>query len=534
MANSAVPPTVSAVRPAPPLHTASDQPSLGGTTRSHLPGLLPAPAPARVATTGAPGSARPADATSCPVPTVDASANRCLQPLPAPLPVRADLAAAATDVLTSGTDTTAGLEHAAQLLANEPGVDSVTIALTLRRPEDHEQWTSFGGRAWLRQFRGQGHAGTRPAHAGQRPLSLPYLSQAARAAGVVALPDTDTLSTLGPLTRTDLLELRSNGIASMLSAPLLYDGVMFGAIALNRDHAGTWSPDLAGGLRLLAAALAARLVTERSHDLVADAVQVAEDARATQQQFFRTLGHELRTPIAAIIGTAELLSADLTDLTVSDTPTDPAAPADSPVAGTSSLTLPATGRESMVNDTRVILSAAEQLTDVIDELLSAAQLGGSERDHEPVALLDAAHDVTHWLHAPALTQQVTVSVDVDPALRVYAGGGPLRQVLSNLIGNAIAYNHHGGHVHVRAEPGLDLLGAPRVRVTVEDNGPGLSQAQAANVFTPFVRFASKDRPGTGLGLALSRTLVERFGGQMGVEPNPDGGCSFWFELPACA
>jgi CheY-like chemotaxis protein len=111
---------------------------------------------------------------------------------------------------------------------------------------------------------------------------------------------------------------------------------------------------------------------------------------------------------------------------------------------------------------------------------------------------------------------------------VFADNQRLKQVLINLIGNAIKYNREGGKVRVAATK----VGADRIRIDVEDTGKGLDGAAIAKLFVPFERLdaASSGIEGTGLGLALSRNLVEAMGGTVGVESEPGVGSRFWIEL----
>jgi signal transduction histidine kinase len=141
-------------------------------------------------------------------------------------------------------------------------------------------------------------------------------------------------------------------------------------------------------------------------------------------------------------------------------------------------------------------------------------------------------DVVHWLKAPALAAGVSISLPSDMSEWVSSTPSGLRQILANLVGNAIAYNHRGGTVSVATAASVDERGGSRVRITVRDTGPGLTLEHQAEVFKPFVRFAAPQVRGTGLGLALSRSLAERDGGLMGVESAPGQGAAFWVDLPA--
>jgi signal transduction histidine kinase len=273
-------------------------------------------------------------------------------------------------------------------------------------------------------------------------------------------------------------------------------------------------------IRVLSAALASRMSAERDRVSLADAIGRGDRARESQQQFFSALGHELRTPISAIIGTTELLVDEAHEL--ADLPNGTAADSETLMSF-------ATG---VAKDASVVLSAAEQLLAVVDSLLQTGQELGRPLGKQAVNVAEALSDVVHWLKAPALAADVTVSFPPDMADWVVATPSGLRQILTNLVSNAIAYNHRGGEVSIVTSSSTDEHGSPRVRITVQDTGPGLTLEQQAEVFTPFVRFADPHVPGTGLGLALSRSLAERSGGLMGVESVPGQGASFWVDIPA--
>ena len=122
---------------------------------------------------------------------------------------------------------------------------------------------------------------------------------------------------------------------------------------------------------------------------------------------------------------------------------------------------------------------------------------------------------------------------VDPSLAAWGHPPAVRQVLANLVGNAIAHHHPtGGTVHLTAERLVGESAKPMVRIIVRDDGPGLTPEQLEHAFEPFVRFAAPTTQGSGLGLSLSRTIAEREGGAVRGESTSGTGSSFWLELPA--
>jgi signal transduction histidine kinase len=314
----------------------------------------------------------------------------------------------------------------------------------------------------------------------------------------------------------------------MVTRSVLCNGLLFGSVAISRETPGTWPDEYVADIRLLSAALGSRMSAARARGSLVDAIRRGDQARASQQQFFAAIGHELRTPIAAIVGTAELLAHDARELvqTSSLSSDGPGSPPDQTSHAVAKFA------SSVAQDADVVLSAGEQLLAIVDDLLDTGQelAGGTESQWVDVG--DAVRDVLHWLRAPALSSEVTVTTEVTRSTLVLTTPSGLRQILTNLIGNAIAYNSAGGNVHITTSATRDEFGQSRVRIRVRDTGPGLTPEQQGEVFKPFVRFAGPDRPGTGLGLSLSRSLAERDGGMLGVESTPGEGSVFWLDLPA--
>jgi signal transduction histidine kinase len=184
------------------------------------------------------------------------------------------------------------------------------------------------------------------------------------------------------------------------------------------------------------------------------------------------------------------------------------------------------------HDSGVILRAAEQLHDIIEDLLSTGRTLGVEEARGNLDLAAAVADVVHWHRTPARANDVTLVSTIEPGVTVLARASGLRQVLTNLIGNAIIHNPRGGKVEISAERSLDEARDHRVRISVRDSGRGLSSDELARVFEPFVRFADRGVKGTGLGLPLARAVAERDGGLVGAESTPGEGSVFWVDLPA--
>ena len=421
-------------------------------------------------------------------------------------PVTAAASLLVGQVLDTATHLDRAFELVAQHLLTLMRVEAVTIALTSFTPADEAGWTHLGERAWVTEWL---RPGTRCSalpggdFGPEAALSLPWVSQRARES-VLTIVDVDLLPAEAG---QDRRELKSCGIRSMVVGTYVADGVMYGSLAMGGSGAGAW-PDLhVADFRLLHAALTSRIALEQARRSLADAVSVGAQSRETQQHFFASIGHELRTPLTAIIGYTEMMVDE-----AGEHLEDPFA-------------------EAVGRDGAVILRACEQLMAVVEDLLSTGRAVGGTALREDVDVAASVADVLHWHRTAARTVGVRLSSDVAPGQTVWAHPAGLRQVLTNLIGNAVVHNRAEGVVTVSAQSLLGESGEPRLRVIVRDTGPGLDSEQLARVFEPFVRFAEPTVKGTGLGLSLSRSIAERDGGTIAAESTPGRGSAFWVELP---
>jgi signal transduction histidine kinase/CheY-like chemotaxis protein/CHASE3 domain sensor protein len=246
-----------------------------------------------------------------------------------------------------------------------------------------------------------------------------------------------------------------------------------------------------------------RDVTERMHleQSLRHASVGAERASQAKSEFLSRMSHELRTPLNAILGFAQLLELD-------DLPASHASSVDQiQVAG------------------RHLLSLINEVLDI-----SRIEAGRVSLSTEPVDVGDVLDEVTTLLAPVAEAAGIELSVDVEGSrvLRVRADRQRLLQVLLNLGSNAVKYNSRGGSVAFVTGPG----DGDRVRFEVRDTGPGIPHEQQDQLFVPFSRLGAERTAveGTGVGLALSKQLVEVMGGVIGVDSAPGHGSTFWIEL----
>ena len=430
-------------------------------------------------------------------------------------PVSPGAARLTASLLGGETTLDAAIGLIAEHLVSEPRVEIVTVVLTSFAPEDQRGWIQLGGRAWVREWtRSRSTRSLLPA-AGAGPeaaLTMPWVSRIARTR-IVALADRDLLP---PEAAQDREELTRVDVRSMVASTFSFQGAMFGSLSLVSPEAGAWPEQLIRDFRLLNAALVSRLTLEHSRRALAEAIDTGAEAQLAYQQFYGAVGHELRTPLAAILGYTEVILDEAQHAS-------PGASegSDGPVTA------------AVLRDGPAILRAGEQLLGIVDTLLGAGRTMSDDDQRRDVVVADAVADVVHWHRTPAQTAGVDMSVVIDPGTTVWAHASGVRQVLTSRVGNAIVHHRPGGGtVHISTAPLLGESGREMVRIIVRDDGPGLSEEQLAHVFEPFVRFATPTTKGSGLGLSISRTIAERDGGAVRGESTPGVGSSFWVELPA--
>ena len=182
-----------------------------------------------------------------------------------------------------------------------------------------------------------------------------------------------------------------------------------------------------------------------------------------------------------------------------------------------------------------IHAGGERLLALIDGMLQAARAEQSQRTLTPevVDLTGASHTAVALLQPLAEAHGVTLDNRLQPGTLVMADEGALGQVLLNLLSNAIKYNRRGGVVRIAARRADDESGAD-IHLLIEDEGAGLSPEQVAMLFQPFNRLGAEqtDVAGTGLGLVISKTLVDAMGGALAFESRPAAGTRVTLTLPA--
>ncbi len=291
------------------------------------------------------------------------------------------------------------------------------------------------------------------------------------------------------------------GPSSVLLVPLRARHRVIGTLGVSRDQPGkpfthedqTFLQDLADrvGLAIENNRLLLETITAREE---------ADQANRAKSEFLSRMSHELRTPLNAILGFAQIFAMD--DLT--------------------------TQQSKGINH---ILRAGKHLLGLINEVLDITRIevGKLSISPESIRVKEVIEEAVDMAQALATQNNIQIEMASLPVEYVHADRQRLKQVLLNLLTNAIKYNREGGKVFVDC---LVLPGA-KIHIRIRDTGPGISPELQKRLFVPFERLGAERSTveGTGLGLSLSKSLIQTMGGVLGVESELGAGATFWIEFP---
>jgi PAS domain S-box-containing protein len=243
-------------------------------------------------------------------------------------------------------------------------------------------------------------------------------------------------------------------------------------------------------------------LAKSAESMLRQAKEEAERANRAKSEFLSRMSHELRTPLNSILGFAQLLS--MAGLAV-----------------------------QQQDNVQQILKGGYHLLELINEVLDLARIeaGRLSLSLEPVRIRDAVKEAFDLVRPIASLQNITLSADFSAYGErfVQADRQRLKQILLNFLSNAIKFNRSNGLVVLRCDEIQNL----RLRVEVADTGPGIDEEGLRKIFVPFERLGADRNAvgGTGLGLALSKRMIEAMGGVIGVESTVGAGSRFYIELP---
>jgi signal transduction histidine kinase len=340
------------------------------------------------------------------------------------------------------------------------------------------------------------------------PLSQESGSGTAILKGVVGqYPDTEAPDVPAGVTAG----CRTVGMRSIVFAPMLFEGRGIGAIWVGRKYTGAFSDKQIGLLKTFAdqAVIAiqnARLfreIQEKSVELEVANRQL-EVANKHKSDFLANMSHELRTPLNAIIGFSEaLMDRMFGDL-----------------------------NEKQLEYQKDIHESGKHLLSLINDILDLSKIeaGHMELELSSFHLPTAISNAVTLIRERAMRHGIALGVDIDERLGDFqADERKLKQVLLNLLSNAVKFTPDGGRVDVSAK-----LDTDKVEISVKDTGVGISPEDQASLFEEFKQFGkdrSRKAEGTGLGLSLTKRLVELHGGQILVESMVGHGSTFRVMLP---
>ena len=232
----------------------------------------------------------------------------------------------------------------------------------------------------------------------------------------------------------------------------------------------------------------------------------AEKASLAKSEFLSRMSHELRTPLNAILGFGQLLQIDLDKM-----------------------------RSDQKEQIDHIVGAGEHLLELINEVLDLVRIdsGQMELTEEEFDISNCLESIIAFLKPLADKTEIRINSRLEKDVLILTDRLRLKQILINIVSNAIKYNREGGSIDVHLQK-IPASSSESVRVEIADTGPGIKVEDQERIFEPFTRIMNNGAAiphGTGIGLAITKQMVQLLGGRVGVESVVGEGSLFWIELP---
>jgi signal transduction histidine kinase len=294
------------------------------------------------------------------------------------------------------------------------------------------------------------------------------------------------------------------GYRSLLAVPLLLDQKIMGALTIYRRQTGTFAPEVVNLLQTFATQSVLAIQNARLFREIEDKGRQLEAANRHKSEFLANVSHELRTPLNAIIGFSEVLQERLFGEL----------------------------NEKQAEYTDDILSSGRHLLSLINDILDLSKIeaGRMELEVTTFHLPDAIENALLLVRERASRHGIKLDRIIDDRIGDFTGDErKVKQILVNLLTNAVKFTPEGGQIKVGATPGDSAA-----IISVTDTGLGIAPQDHEAVFEEFRQVGNnyaQKREGTGLGLSLTRKFVEMHGGKIWVESEVGKGSTFVFTLP---
>jgi signal transduction histidine kinase len=294
-------------------------------------------------------------------------------------------------------------------------------------------------------------------------------------------------------------QLLAEGVRSYVSLPLIVQGKLFGSLNLEAMEPGVFGGEEIDIAHRVASSLAVAVCQARLYESVEHYCSELEVRNQDLAAFAHTVAHDLKDPLGIITGFSAALQEDYG-------------------------TMPEAERLRCL---AYITRSGFKMARIIHELLLLAEVREEEVEKVPLDMSDVVAEAQKHLHHIIDKQQAEIILpDSWPVALGYAPW--VEEVWVNYISNAIKYGGKPPYMELGATAQSD----GQIRCWVRDEGPGISPEDQKRLFTPFTRFTQQQVSGHGLGLSIVKRIVEKLGGQVGVESRMGQGCTFYFTLPA--